>query len=208
MADNEHLEHYFSDQLFTGDRPEIGEFNQILAPSLLVSMPTLNDPYFRKTVILLCDYNAEHAYGMVINRPSTLQICDILADISQFKRDLEGPLLVGGPVSPEFLWALHTPDFFDHTTTRVDSCVSMSSVQEVLKSISEGVGPRKYMMGSGYAGWGPGQLDKEIKEGAWWMAPADPDLVLNVPYEDRWEIVLKSLGLDPLTTTFFTTGEA
>ena len=179
-----------------------------IAPTLLVSLPSLNDPYFRKSVILLCDYSQDHAYGMVINRPSALMVKDILADASGFKRKLEGPLLVGGPVSPEFLWALHSAEFTDASTTQVGGAVAMSSVQEVLKSISEGQGPHRYLMGSGYAGWGPGQLDREIQEGAWWTAPVDAKLVLNLPYEQRWEAVINELGIDPQTMSFFTTGEA
>ncbi|MCG8669008.1 MAG: YqgE/AlgH family protein, partial [Pseudomonadales bacterium] len=94
------------------------------------------------------------------------------------------------------------------TTTEVNSKVHMSSVQEVLRNVSEGNGPERYLLGSGYAGWGPGQLDGELESGAWWIAPMNDDLVLGMPYEDRWEAVLVGLGINPLTTSFFTTGEA
>ncbi|MDJ0841203.1 MAG: YqgE/AlgH family protein [Acidobacteriota bacterium] len=182
--------------------------NEIQTPSLLVSMPNLNDPFFQKSVIMLCDYTPETAFGMVINRPSSLQIRDILVDKDAFSGEMDDPILVGGPVQPELLWAIHTPDFSDETTTRVDPTVYMSSVQEVLRSVSSGVGPTKYHLGSGYAGWGPGQLDGEISDGAWWVAPLSADLVLNMPFEDRWTSVLAEIGIDPLTTSFFTTGEA
>lgn len=180
---------------------------EIKAPALLVSMPNLNDPYFQKTVILLCDYTSDHAYGMVINRPSTLQAREILAEPTAFKRELVGPLLVGGPVSPEFMWALHSPDFYDHSTTKLGR-VFMSSIQEVLHGISLGLGPTKYLLGMGYAGWGAGQLDRELMEGAWWLSPIDSELILDMPYEQRWEFLLNTIGIDPLTTSFYATGEA
>lgn len=185
----------------------VGHIEEIQAPALLVSMPNLNDPYFQKTVILLCDYTQEHAYGMVINRPSTLQAEEILADTSQFIRPVEGPLLVGGPVSPEFMWSLHSEDFQEPGTTRLGK-VCMSPIQEVLRGISCGGGPQKYLLGSGYAGWGAGQLDRELTEGAWWIAPLDPDLILETPYDQRWETVLHTLGIDPVATCFSATGEA
>jgi len=182
--------------------------NEIETPSLLVSMPNLNDPFFQKAVILLCDYTPETAFGMIINRPSGLQIKDILVDVEAFSGDLEHPILVGGPVQPELLWAIHSADFNDDTTTQVGSDVHMSSVHEVLEGLSRGTGPRFYHLGSGYAGWGPGQLDGELREGAWWVAPLNDDLILELPYERRWETVLSRIGIDPNTTSFFTPGEA
>ena len=182
--------------------------HEIETPGLLVSMPNLNDPFFQKSVILLCDYTPETAFGMVVNRPSPIKVRDILNEESESSDTLTNPLLVGGPVQPELLWAIHTPDFTDASTTKVHQKLYMSSVQEVLKSVTSGSGPARYHLGLGYAGWGPGQLDGEIQEGAWWVAPMNAELILNMPYDQRWEAVLKSVGIDPLTTSFTRFGEA
>jgi len=182
--------------------------HEVITPSLLVSMPNLNDPFFQKSVILLCDYTEDSAYGMIINRPSTIHVRDILDADARIKGKLDSPILVGGPVKPEWLWAIHSADFSDETTTKVYPSVYMSSVPEVLKGVTMGEGPAKFHLGSGYAGWGAGQLDGEIKEGAWWVAPMDADLILDMPYDLRWETVLKSLGIDPHMTTFYSPGEA
>ena len=171
-------------------------------------MPTLSDPFFQKSVILLCDYTRDTAFGMVINRPSTIRMGDIILDQNTKLDHLNCPILVGGPVQPEFFWAIHSSDFADVSTTKVDLTISMSSVQEVLAGVSRGDGPETFHLGFGYAGWGPGQLDREIREGAWWVAPLNTDLVLKMPYNQRWEAVLQSIGIDPCTTSFFTTGEA
>ncbi len=179
-----------------------------LTPGLLVSMPSLNDPYFQKSVILLCEYTRETAFGVVINRPSHIQIRDLLAGDTDIIKAPEAALLVGGPVQPEFLWGVHSPDFSGESTTQLDMSVYMSSVQEILLSLAEGEGPLVYHLGFGYAGWGPGQLDKELREGAWWVAPLDAELVLGAPYSLRWELVLQSLGIDPMSANFSTTGEA
>lgn len=180
----------------------------IQTPVLLVSMPNLNDPFFGKTLILLCDYTQESAYGMVINRPSNLTLRDILVEPGHFKGDLDHPILVGGPVQPELLWAIHSRDYQGDSTTVLQGDLAMSSVQDVLQSISEGNGPKHFHLGSGYAGWGAGQLDQEITEGSWWVADVDDALVLTMDYEARWNTVLQNIGIDPNTTSFFAPGEA
>jgi len=118
------------------------------------------------------------------------------------------PFLVGGPVQPEFLWSVHTADFLGESTTVVGKGVHMSSAQEILISLSEGLGPQQYHLGFGYAGWGPGQLDNELKDGAWWGAPVNANLVLDVEYSQRWDKVMSDLGIDPMAANFGTTGLA
>ena len=179
-----------------------------LAPGLLVSMPNLNDTYFQKSVILLCEYNRESAFGVMINRPSHIQIKDLIVSDSDLAQLENAPFLVGGPVQPEFLWGVHTPDFSGESTTQVHMSCYMSSVHEILASLVEGNGPKNYHLGFGYAGWSAGQLDQELREGAWWLAPLDSQLILDLPYEQRWETVLDSLGIDPIVANFSNTGEA
>ena len=179
-----------------------------LAPGLLVSMPNLNDPYFQKSVILLCEYTKENAFGVVINRPSHIQVNELLTGEEGMDHVSSMSFLVGGPVQPEFLWGVHTPDFVGESTTKVDQTVDMSSVQEILMGLAEGLGPKRYHLGFGYAGWGPGQLDRELTEGAWWLAPLDTELILGMPYSKRWESVLQNIGIDPWTANFAATGEA
>ena len=179
-----------------------------LTPGLLVALPNLKDPYFQKTVILLCDYNEQSAFGVVINRPSNVRIKDIFEECQELPKALDRPILVGGPVQPEVLWAIHSGDFEGETTTRVNPAISMSSVQELISALGKGTGPALTHMGCGYAGWGPGQLDRELREGAWWLAPMDTDLVMKTPYDHRWQTVLRSIGLDPARTSFYETGEA
>ena len=179
-----------------------------MAPGLLVSMPNLNDPYFSKTVILLCEYTDETAFGVVINNPSHIQVRDLLAGDDALLETTDLPFLVGGPVQPEFMWGVHSNDFDGESTTHVTSDIYMSSIQEILLSLSIGSGPAIYHLGFGYSGWGPGQLDREIREGAWWVSPIDSDLVLNMPFQDRYDQVLANLGIDPIAANFGTTGEA
>ncbi len=178
-----------------------------LVPGLLVAMPVLKDSYFEKTVILLCDYTEESAFGLVVNTPSSICVKDIIATDLEFKDELTEPLLFGGPVQQEeALWAIHSNDFSCKTTAKISRSLSISSILEVLGAIARKEGPEKYLLGCGYAGWGQGQLDREIEEGAWWLTSLEMEYVLEMPYSERWDAILKKIGIDPLSN-FFTSGE-
>ena len=175
-------------------------------PGLLVAMPSLKDSYFEKTVILLCNYTAESAFGLVINKPSSIQIKDIIASNVEGKDTLTEPLLMGGPVQQESLWTIHSNDFEGETTSNISETLGISAIHEVLHAVFEQEGPQHYLLGCGYAGWAPGQLDREIEEGAWWLTALELEFVLELPYEERWEALVKKIGIDPLEG-FFASGE-
>lgn len=179
-----------------------------LIPGLLVAMPNLQDPYFQKSVILLCEYTSESAFGVIINRPSSVMVKDIFVDEVPLNHSESIPVLVGGPVQPEFLWSIHSTDFKGSSTTPISRKMALSPLQDLLGALANTDPPQKFHFGCGYAGWGPGQLDSELREGAWWLTPLHESLVLELPYESRWEAALKAIGIDPQLTTFFSTGEA
>jgi len=179
-----------------------------LIPGLLVAMPNLQDPYFQKSVILLCEYHAESAFGVIINRPSSVTIKDIFVEDIPILGKQTTQVLVGGPVQPEFLWTIHSADYKGENTTTISSKLSLSPVQDLIGAMAEDKGPQQFHFGCGYAGWGPGQLDRELREGAWWLTPLSDDLVLDMPYDSRWEAAMKTIGIDPQLTSFFATGEA
>jgi len=179
---------------------------QELIPGLLTAMPTLQDPYFEKTVILMCNYTEEGAFGIIVNTPSSTEVKDILTDEIEEKDQFDLPVLIGGPVHPESFWAVHTSDYEGETTTKISSNISLSSAQDVLIAMINNKGPQISHVGCGYSGWGSAQLDREIQEEAWWLGPLDESLVLEMPYSLRWESTLSSLGIDPLTASFIKTG--
>ena len=167
-----------------------------IRPQILVAMPSLKDGYFDKSVILLCEYNESGAMGFVINSPSTTSVDDLLEELGlRAPPDDNKPIMIGGPVQPELCWVVHTPDYSGRSTTALGESLSLSAAQEVLTSITEGLSPKEYMLGVGYAGWGPGQLDREIEQEAWWLADLDPLPILRNTCDTRWEMVMKLLGL-------------
>lgn len=181
--------------------------SESLTPGILIAMPSLKDPYFEKTVILLCNYTLESAFGLVINTPSSIKIKDVLESQEESKTDLNVSLLVGGPVQPESMWAIHSPDFICTSTSHISPEICISSIHDVLGALIKGTGPGIFHMGCGYSGWGHEQLDREIQEGAWWLTALNTNLVLNMPYTERWTSAITSIGLDPFTASFMKDGE-
>ena len=166
------------------------------SPKILVAMPSLKDGYFDKSVILLCEYNESGALGFVINSPSTTSVDDLLQELGLNSQPFENkPIMIGGPVQPELCWVVHTTDYNGQSTTNLGEYLSLSAAQEVLTSITEGTVPGEYMLGVGYAGWGAGQLDREIEHESWWMADIDPLSIMLESCDCRWEKVMEKLGL-------------
>lgn len=180
-----------------------------LAPCFLLSMPQLADPNFAKSVILLCDHSAEGAFGLVINRLSEMSA----AEAVQLSPELEAPntlpLLIGGPVEPQRGWIL---------TSRAPEVPGVESAQRTDGLLSKEIGaglhlsasplllrrvlqahptPRRTVVLAGYAGWGPGQLDTELAESSWLIAPVDLDLIFEIPSAVCWDMAMQRLGVDP-----------
>ncbi len=159
-------------------------------------MPSLKDGYFDRSVILLCDYSEDGAMGFVINSPSSTTVDELLGELGLEAHDEQKKqILIGGPVQPELCWVVHTSDYAGTSSTTLGDNLAVSAAQEVLTSIADGSAPRDYILGVGYAGWGPGQLDREIEEDAWWLAEMDVLSLLEHSHESRWEAVMNHLGL-------------
>lgn len=165
-------------------------------PQILVAMPSLKDGYFDKSVILLCEYNESGAMGFVINSPSTTSVDDLLRELGLNGHQAQNrPIMIGGPVQPELCWVVHTAEYAGRSTTALGGTLALSAAQEVLTSITEGMAPTDYLLGVGYAGWGAGQLDREIEQEAWWLADLDPLDLLRYTCDDRWDRVMEQLGM-------------
>ena len=167
-----------------------------LKPQILVAMPSLQDGYFDKSVILLCEYSESGAMGFVINSPSTTTVDDLLHELNLCAEVPQNRMiLIGGPVQPELCWVVHTADYQGQSTTPLGDQFALTAAQEVLSSVTEGIVPEDYMLGVGYTGWAPGQLCGEIEQDNWWLADIDPTSILKQPPEYRWEMVMDLLGL-------------
>ena len=183
-----------------------------MAPGLLLSMPQLEDENFSRSVILMLEHDKNGSFGLVLNRPSEMQLSDVLSQLElHWAADTQDVVWSGGPVSPETGWMLHSPSgnckpLAKTQEGRINSDESMLVAPGVALSVSidklRELGenpPSNYRLLLGYAGWGPGQLAKELVEGSWLHADIDSDLIFSAPSEEMWSLAMRSLGISPET---------
>ena len=166
----------------------------------LISTPGLVDPNFRRTVVLLLEHNDEHGtLGLVINRPGPIGVGLFCAGLGiKWIGESNFPVYIGGPVQPMVGWLLHEPieEAPDSRVILDGLCVSNS--RETLMEIASRRDVSRRLF-AGYAGWGPGQLNTEMRSGAWITTDAVPDLVFDSEVGRMWNGALLSMGLDPLS---------
>lgn len=170
----------------TVDTPQ-GNF---LTGQFLVATPDMGDPRFRETVILMVRHSKDGAMGLVINRPAGDQtLSRILQDLGDSGEGATGslPLYLGGPVQPELGFILHTTDYRRAGIIDVNGTVAVTATKEIVRDIAAGNGPKKFMLIFGYAGWGPGQLEGELKRNAWYTTAFDLSLIFDMDRDRVWE---------------------
>ena len=171
-----------------------------LSGQLLIAMPGMQDERFAKTVIYMCAHTPEGAMGLVLNQAlDSLTFPDLLEQlgIEEEIGTTDVRVHVGGPVEAGRGFVLHSADYSQEATLPVDDGIALTATVDILKAIARGRGPRKSLLALGYAGWGPGQLDDEIKANGWLQAPADPELVFDLNLDNKWERAIGKLGIDP-----------
>ena len=173
-----------------------------LAPTLLLAMPQLRDPNFARTVVLLCEYGTQGAFGFVVNRPTDVHAADAVVLDPPVQGDCGLMLWTGGPVEPQRGFLLLGDDPGVEDSERVIEGLHLTASVEVLRRLLESdpaeMASRRARLLLGYAGWGPRQLDQELTASAWLTAPADPDRVFETPAEEMWERAIRGLGVDPM----------
>ncbi|WP_413204803.1 YqgE/AlgH family protein [Rhodospirillum sp. A1_3_36] len=171
-----------------------------LTGQCLVAMPSMGDPRFEGAVIYICAHTEEGAMGIVINRPmqeiSFPDIVDQLG-IEPTAHCEQIRVQFGGPVETMRGFVLHTRDYENEGTLFVDDSTALTATLDVLRAIAEGQGPGRAIMALGYAGWGAGQLDGELKENVWLTVPADRRLLFETALEDKYNAAMARLGIDP-----------
>lgn len=175
-------------------KPETAPGAVSLTGQLLIATPTMGDPRFSQTVILLVRHDAAGAMGIVINRPVGWRLfASLMQAIGQDASDVSGQVRVfaGGPVQAESGYVLHSDDYHRSGTIEIDDKVAMTASPEVLQDIAHRQGPSQYMIAFGYAGWGPGQLEGELALRAWVLVPDDPHLVFDEDRADVWNEALR-----------------
>ena len=185
-----------------------------LEGQLLLAMPTMTDKRFRRAVIYMCRHSDDGAMGIIINqRAKNLTFRGLLRQLDLLSDDAEDALTeslearsvhVGGPVSAERGFVLHSDDFVvEESTLPISDGICLTATTDILKAIAAGGGPTQCMLALGYAGWAPGQLEQEIQANGWLHCSADRALIFSDEIEQIYERALSTLGVDP---TFLVAG--
>ena len=168
---------------------------------MLIAMPAMADPRFAKSVVYVCSHSAEGAMGIVVN-----QVVDQLrlpAVLKQLGIHGEGdpadqPVHIGGPVEANRGFVLHSAEYRLESTLVIDASFALTATVEILRAIAEGKGPDRLVLALGYAGWAPGQLDSEVLDNGWLLAPGDAEIVFDQNDGGKWQRALRKLKVDPL----------
>lgn len=172
-----------------------------LQGKLLVAMPAMGDPRFARSVIFVCAHSGSEAMGLIVNRrapgptlPALLRQLDIEAiDPPSL------PIRIGGPVEHTRGFVLHSPDYSAGSATRrIPGGFALTATLDVLEDLARGAGPSRALLALGYAGWGPGQLEEELRDNAWLTCDAGPELVFADDDDAKWGRALRSIGIDPM----------
>lgn len=174
-----------------------------LRGKLLIAMPGMGDPRFEHSVVYICAHSDDGAMGLIINKPTPeLKFSDLLEQLQISPPPAEAPEVLvhyGGPVEGGRGFVLHTGDYTGNSSTlQVDDRFGMTATLDVLEDLSQGTGPRRCFLALGYAGWGPGQLENELQRNGWLTCDAVPELVFEAAAEQKWQMALGTLGIDPL----------
>jgi putative transcriptional regulator len=168
---------------------------------LLIAMPGISDPRFERALILVCAHDPQHAMGLAVNRPvEGLTIPELLMrlDVKSEVQASSDLVLMGGPVERERGFVLHTDDYRAEHSLEVGGGLALTATRDVLEAMAGGDGcPRRALLALGYAGWGAGQLENEIKENVWLTCDPDEALVFGGDHDHKWSRALAKLGVDP-----------
>jgi len=174
-----------------------------LCASLLVAMPQLSDPNFRRSVVLVVHHDEDSTFGLVLNREVDLSVRELCESLEfSWKGPVDADVSWGGPVESNTGWLLFQDDLDTEVegdqVSQIAGELCFAGSMDVLRQLAARP-PSDLRIFLGYAGWGGGQLESELAQGAWVVAPLSPEVVFDVPCDEMWEHVLRGMNIDPAT---------
>jgi putative transcriptional regulator len=179
-----------------------------LTHHFLIAMPGVEDEPFNRSVVYLCEHSERGALGLVINKPSDINLAALFekVELHLTRPELgEAPVFQGGPVQTERGFVLHEAVFAEPddkreavyaSTMTIPGGLEMTTSKDVLEALATGAGPRRVLVSLGYSAWGEGQLESELAENSWLTVGADPAVIFDTPIEKRYDRALSLLGLE------------
>jgi putative transcriptional regulator len=174
--------------------PDQNPSHASLAGQLLIATPTMADPRFSRSVILMVRHDPYGALGIIINHLAAERpLATVLRAVGAEAEGVTGTIqiFIGGPVQPEVGFVVHSREYHRPETLDIDDHVAMTSNRDILRDIATKHGPKQSLIAFGYAGWGAGQLENELERRAWYTAPDDSDLIFEINREKVWDEAVK-----------------
>lgn len=170
-----------------------------MAGRLLLAMPDMPDPRFRRSAVLLCVHDHGGALGIALGEPmGGISFRHLLSTFDLEAENLvDRTVLAGGPMEPQRGFVLHGRDWLSDDSHLVGEDLALTGSLDVLNAIAEGTGPSDYLVALGYAGWGAGQLERELAAPGWYVSSANPRRLFDVSPQDRWAAAFELEGIDP-----------
>jgi putative transcriptional regulator len=172
-----------------------------LGNHFLIAMPDMAESSFGGSVIFIAEHGPKGALGLVINRPTDLDLGTLFERIDlklQHSPQSRDPVFYGGPVQRDRGFVLHQPVGNWNSTVSVADEIGLTSSKDVLEAVAEGSGPERVLVTLGYSGWGPGQLEEEIGRNSWLTVAANAELIFDTPADERFLAAFRLLGVDPV----------
>ncbi|MDF1684388.1 MAG: YqgE/AlgH family protein [Legionellaceae bacterium] len=165
---------------------------------LLAAMPSLHGTPFERSVIYVCEHQPEGAVGLMINQPLEYPLSFMFEQLNIESNSPEQdnkPLLLGGPMQPERGFVIHRPLGAWRSSLLLDDDVTITTSNDIIRAIAQNNGPKDALVALGFVAWGEGQLDKDI-EAQWLVCPYEPELLYEVPFDERWEKTAATIGVN------------
>lgn len=159
----------------------------------LIALPTLKGDYFQNTVSIIVDHTEEGAFGLVINRPLEANIGEVFPEVDG---RFSCPVLEGGPVEQNRMFFLHAAGHEFEATFKLSDEICLTTSADFITAMRDGQAPARTLALLGYAGWDAMQLEREISENVWLLAPAESRILFETPFEDRAGEAARLLGVD------------
>ena len=183
-------------------------FNENYKGKLLISSPEIAGDLFDKSIILICEHDANGTMGFIVNKPlSDVSLGTIWANLGYEKKNLQlanEDVFIGGPLASNAMFVIHSSEYFiDKKTIKVCEEISVTGTKEITDDIQKGKGPRNALFLLGYSGWAPGQLEDEIMRDSWLLSEKFENLIFSVDYQSKWTDALLLIGINPSKLTSY-----
>jgi putative transcriptional regulator len=174
-----------------------------LANHFLIAMPAMDDPNFSRTLTFICEHNADGAIGIIVNRPTDMNLAGLfdrvsipLDDETAESRFADLPVYFGGPVQTDRGFVLHRPAGQWQSSLNISDSIALTSSRDILQAMGSTGEPAEVLVSLGYAGWTAGQLEWELSQNSWLTVGASADIIFATPPEERLPAAMQLLGVD------------